>query len=150
MSEITRRRLLGTGAAAAGGAVVSSLLPPGIRQALAAGPRAGSLKDIEHVVIHMQENRSFDHYFGTLAGVRGFADPHALTLSTGRSVFHQPDHSNPDQAGLPPAAGTGGRWAVGGRRPGYYQCTPRVAWANARCSASRRRSDEPPPSGNSL
>ena len=34
-----------------------------------------SLSDIEHVVILMQENRSFDHYFGTLSGVRGFADP---------------------------------------------------------------------------
>ncbi len=101
MSEITRRRLLGTGAAAAGGAVVSSLLPPSIRQALAAGPRTGSLKDIEHVVIHMQENRSFDHYFGTLAGVRGFGDPKALTLSTGRSVFYQPDPSNPDRYLLP-------------------------------------------------
>ena len=34
-----------------------------------------SLSDIEHVVILMQENRSFDHYFGTLSGVRGFSDP---------------------------------------------------------------------------
>ena len=34
----------------------------------------GSLSDIEHVVILMQENRSFDHYFGTLPGVRGFTD----------------------------------------------------------------------------
>jgi phospholipase C len=101
MSEITRRRLLGTGAAAAGGAVVSSLLPPNLRRALAAGPRTGSLKDIEHVVIHMQENRSFDHYFGTLAGVRGFGDPDALTLSTGRSVFYQPDPSNPEGYLLP-------------------------------------------------
>ena len=31
-----------------------------------------SLSDIKHVVILMQENRSFDHYFGTLSGVRGF------------------------------------------------------------------------------
>ncbi len=43
----------------------------------------------------MQENRSFDHYFGTMAGVRGFGDPTALTLSTGRSVFYQPDPENP-------------------------------------------------------
>ncbi|HWG02349.1 MAG TPA: alkaline phosphatase family protein [Trebonia sp.] len=35
----------------------------------------GSLDDIEHVVLLMQENRSFDHYFGTLSGVRGFDDP---------------------------------------------------------------------------
>ena len=101
MSEITRRRLLGSGAIAAGGAVMSSLLPPNVRDALAAGPRSGSLSDIEHVVIHMQENRSFDHYFGTLAGVRGFGDPDALTLSTGKSVFYQPDTSNPDGYLLP-------------------------------------------------
>jgi phospholipase C len=101
MSEITRRRLLSTGAAAAGGVAAASLLPPSVREALAAGPRTGSLSDIEHVVIHMQENRSFDHYFGTLAGVRGFGDPDALTLSSGRSVFHQPDPSNPDGYLLP-------------------------------------------------
>jgi phospholipase C len=41
------------------------------------------------VVIFVQENRAFDHYFGTLAGVRGFADPSALQLQTGNSVFHQ-------------------------------------------------------------
>jgi phospholipase C len=45
-----------------------------IGQALAASPRHGRLKDIEHVIILIQENRSFDHYFGTLSGVRGFAD----------------------------------------------------------------------------
>jgi phospholipase C len=41
--------------------------------AAAGGP--GSLSDIEHVIVLMQENRSFDHYFGTLSGVRGFGDP---------------------------------------------------------------------------
>ena len=49
----------------------------------------------------MQENRSFDHYFGTLAGVRGFDDPKALKLSTGRSVFYQPDAENPSGYLLP-------------------------------------------------
>ncbi len=43
----------------------------------------------------MQENRSFDHYFGTLSGVRGFANPHAPALNNGRSVFYQPDAVNP-------------------------------------------------------
>jgi phospholipase C len=45
-----------------------------IDQATAAAGSA-SLSDIQHVVILMQENRSFDHYFGTLSGVRGFSDP---------------------------------------------------------------------------
>ncbi|GIG56134.1 phospholipase C, phosphocholine-specific [Longispora fulva] len=51
----------------------------------------GGLEIIEHVVILTQENRSFDHYYGSMRGVRGFADPTAVTLPTGRSVFHQPD-----------------------------------------------------------
>ena len=53
----------------------------------------------------MQENRSFDHYFGTLAGVRGFDDPNALKLSTGNSVFYQPDAENPER--LPAAVSSG-------------------------------------------
>ena len=50
--------------------------------------RPGSARDIKHVVVLMQENRSFDHYFGTLAGVRGFDDPEALKHPDGRSVFY--------------------------------------------------------------
>jgi phospholipase C len=44
----------------------------------------------------MQENRSFDHYFGTYAGARGFSDPAAIRLPSGLSVFQQPDPANPD------------------------------------------------------
>jgi phospholipase C len=102
MPELTRRRLLGSAAGAVGGAAALSLLPPSVQKAVAAGPpRAGSIREIEHVVLLMQENRSFDHYFGTLPGVRGFADPDALKLSTGRSVFYQPDKVNPDGYTLP-------------------------------------------------
>src|SRR5205823_3727993 len=75
---------------------------PNVQKALAQGlPKGGSLRDIEHVVLLMQENRSFDHYFGTMAGVRGFDDPAAIKLSTGRSVFYQPDSVNPDGYVLP-------------------------------------------------
>ncbi|MEV5509769.1 alkaline phosphatase family protein [Streptomyces orinoci] len=102
MPEMTRRRLLGSALGAAVGGAAFALLPPSVQQAAAAGPaRRGSLRDIKHVVLLMQENRSFDHYFGTLKGVRGFADPHALKLSTGRSVFHQPDSQNPKGYLLP-------------------------------------------------
>jgi len=62
----------------------------------APGPSSGTLDDVEHVVNFMQENRSFDTYFGTLSGVRGFDDPSAVMLSTGRAVFYQPDALNPD------------------------------------------------------
>lgn len=49
----------------------------------------GSLADIEHVVILMQENRSFDHYFGTLRGVRGFGDPRPMKQKNGEPIWHQ-------------------------------------------------------------
>ena len=63
-----------------------------IARALALPARrvTGTLHDMEHVVIFMQENRSFDHYFGTMRGVRGYGDPRPLTLPGGASVFHQP------------------------------------------------------------
>jgi phospholipase C len=99
MPDLTRRRLLG-GAAATGAA--AALLPVNVQKALAATPsRPGKFSDIEHVVLLMQENRSFDHYFGTLSGVAGFNDPDAIKLSTGRSVFYQPDSNNPDGYELP-------------------------------------------------
>lgn len=77
------------------GAMVASL-PASITRALAisANNRTGTIKDIEHIIILTQENRSFDHYFGTMRGVRGFADPHAVTLPTGKPVWHQPNGAN--------------------------------------------------------
>jgi phospholipase C len=100
--RITRRRLLGSAARLAALAAASSILPPNLRRALAQEPpRQGSLRDIKHVVMLMQENRSFDHYFGTLAGVRGFDDPAAMKLPDGRSVFYQPDAVNPSGYLLP-------------------------------------------------
>ena len=100
---VSRRRFIGGGAAAAAAALGATALPPSVVRALAATAPAGAgqLSDIEHVVILIQENRSFDHYFGTLSGVRGFGDPGAITLSTGRSVFFQPDTKNPDGYELP-------------------------------------------------
>jgi phospholipase C len=58
--------------------------------------RRGDIERVEHVVIFMQENRSFDHYYGTLPGVRGFSDPRAMKLPNGRSVFEQPYALSPD------------------------------------------------------
>ena len=42
------------------------------------------------MVIYMQENRSFDHYFGAMRGVRGFEDPRPIQLPNGVDVFSQP------------------------------------------------------------
>ena len=77
---------------AAGAALGSAALTPAIAQALAlpANRVTGTIKDVEHVVILMQENRSFDHYFGTLAGVRGFGDPRPIELPSGEPVWRQP------------------------------------------------------------
>ena len=100
--KMTRRRLLGSAARLAALAAASSILPPNLRRALAQEPpRQGSFGDIKHVVMLMQENRSFDHYFGTLAGVRGFDDPNALILPNGKPVFYQPDPENPNGYLLP-------------------------------------------------
>jgi phospholipase C len=94
-SKLTRRRLLTGASRVVAAAAASALMPPNVQRLLAQAPaRSGSLKDIKHVVLLMQENRSFDHYFGTLAGVRGFADPSALTQANGKSVFYQPDAVN--------------------------------------------------------
>jgi phospholipase C len=101
-SRFTRRRLLTGAAGIAMAAAADTLLPLNVRRALAQGqPRQSSLRDIRHLVLLMQENRSFDHYFGTMAGVRGFEDPQALKLSHGRSVFYQPDAVNPNGYLLP-------------------------------------------------
>ena len=61
----------------------------------------GSLKDVKHVVMIMMENRSFDHYYGTMAGVRGFGDADAIKLANGKSIFHQPDAQHPGGHLLP-------------------------------------------------
>lgn len=74
-------------------AAVTAALPKSIEKALAvpAHHRTGTIQDVEHVVLLMQENRAFDHYFGTLRGVRGYGDPHPALLSSGKPVWFQPD-----------------------------------------------------------
>ncbi|MCC6827592.1 MAG: phospholipase C, phosphocholine-specific [Novosphingobium sp.] len=83
----TRRDFLK--AAAVAGAAGS--IPASIARALAIPARraTGTIKDVRHVVILMQENRSFDHYFGTMRGVRGFGDRHPVPLASGRGVWWQ-------------------------------------------------------------
>ncbi|GIG69098.1 phosphocholine-specific phospholipase C [Phytomonospora endophytica] len=88
-----RRGFLRSTATAAGATAAFALLPDSLREALAAPAPTGGLDVIEHVVVLMQENRSFDHYYGTLRGVRGFNDPTAITLPTGRPVYYQPNGS---------------------------------------------------------
>jgi len=51
---------------------------------------ARPMDQIEHIVIFMQENRPYDHYFGTLKGVRGFNDRAATPMRNGQNTFYQP------------------------------------------------------------
>ncbi|MEU8673236.1 phosphocholine-specific phospholipase C [Streptomyces sp. NPDC048560] len=93
-TDFSRRRLFALGGGALGAAAAGSFLPPSLQAAIAAQPArtagSGGLDEIRHVVILMQENRSFDHYFGMLRGVRGFGDRNAVELPSGRPVFEQP------------------------------------------------------------
>lgn len=66
------------------------LVPDSLVKAANIAPKPGStVWDADHVVILMQENRSFDHSYGALKGVRGFRDPRAMTLPSGRKVWFQ-------------------------------------------------------------
>ncbi|MBW5253066.1 phospholipase C, phosphocholine-specific, partial [Streptomyces sp. P01-B04] len=89
MAELNRRRLLQL----AGGTAAYTALSSSIARAasLPAKGSTGSVQDVEHIVVLMQENRSFDHYFGTMNGVRGFGDPRPVTLPSGKPVWHQKD-----------------------------------------------------------
>ena len=71
-------------------AALAILLCPG-RNAQAV---SGSIRDVEHVVMLMMENRSFDQILGSLSGVRGFDDPNAFVFPNGNSVFYQPQGTN--------------------------------------------------------
>ena len=96
-TAVSRRTLL-AGATALSGIAAAGVLPASLRRAIAATPAdlSGKLPDVRHIVILMQENRSFDHYFGTMPGVRGFQDPTAIMLPTGKPVFYQPDPNHAD------------------------------------------------------
>ncbi|MET9145877.1 phosphocholine-specific phospholipase C [Streptomyces sp. NPDC004042] len=87
--EVNRRRFLQI----AGATTAFTALSGSIQRAAAlpAHHRTGSVEDVEHIVVLMQENRSFDHYFGTLRGVRGFGDPRPVTLPGGKPVWYQKD-----------------------------------------------------------
>ena len=91
MQQVNRRRFLQV----AGGGLASTFLSDSIARALAipAHRRTRSINDVEHIVVLMQENRSFDHYFGAMRGVRGFSDPHPAVLPSGRPVWYQSDGS---------------------------------------------------------
>lgn len=86
----SRREFIKKAAMLSGAAGLMNMLPPSIQKALAIDPEKGStFLDAEHVVILMQENRSFDHSYGSLQGVRGFNDPRAIVQPNKNKVWLQ-------------------------------------------------------------
>ncbi len=89
-----RREFLKKSFLVSGAVGLSGSLPASIAKALAINPAQGSsYLDAEHVVILMQENRSFDHCFGTMRGVRGFNDPRAIKLPNKNLVWLQTNNA---------------------------------------------------------
>src|ERR1044072_4790937 len=88
----SRRDFIRNAAALTGSAFAWGTVPEAIARAFEIDPEAESTYlDAEHVVILMQENRSFDHCYGSLQGVRGFRDPRAHKQPDGRKVWFQSD-----------------------------------------------------------
>ena len=116
----------------AGVSAMAGALHTSIAKALAipANNRTGTLRDVEHIVILMQENNSFDKYFGTLRGVRGFSDPRAANINlptqsgsgtTAVPIFLQPAGAQNTALGyaVPPNQGT-----LGGPADGAFVLPP--------------------------
>lgn len=90
MAKLNRRKFI---TMSAGAGVATALWTPLLQKALAvqAHNATRSIEDVKHIVILMQENRSFDHYFGSMKGVRGFGDRFPVPLASGQRAFHQSD-----------------------------------------------------------
>jgi phospholipase C len=93
---LTRRETLTRiGAAGLGMTALGGGLDALLASASVAAPAQGKLSDIEHVIFLMQENRSFDHYFGTYPAVRGFSDKRGLAAfrqRTATGALFEPFH----------------------------------------------------------
>src|SRR3954467_1813714 len=86
----TRRDFLKKAAILTGSAGLANMMPASIQKAMAINPVPGTTwADAEHIVLLMQENRSFDHCYGTLQGVRGYNDPRGITLPNKNPVWLQ-------------------------------------------------------------
>ena len=117
-----RRNIITAASAGISIAMLSSLEKA---MATPANNRTGSIKDIEHIVILMQENRGFDHYFGNFPGVRGQGDPRPLKLRNGHSVWRQPSEQHNDGYVMPYWADskTANAYVVDGADQGHHAAT---------------------------
>ena len=146
----TRRDFIKKAALLTGAASLSGFLPASIQRALAINPALGSTyMDAEHIVILMQENRSFDHCFGTLKGVRGYNDPRAIDLPDKNKVWLQSNAKGETYAPFRlDIKNTKATWMnslphnwrnqVGARNNGKYD-----QWLNFKRSGTREYADMP-------
>lgn len=89
-----RREFIKKAAFLSGGLGLLNEVPASIQKAMMIDPAPGSTYlDAEHIVFLMQENRSFDHCFGALQGVRGFNDPRAINLPNQNKVWAQTNNA---------------------------------------------------------
>lgn len=149
--SIDRRRFLSFSAAS--GATALGGVPASIQRALAAEPDVvtGTIRDVAHIVIMMQENRGFDHYFGTMRGVRGFGDRFPVPMESGKPVWIQSDgnsdiapfHLNPEQfnALLAPSTPHGFDDSQAAWNQGKFGFWPK--YKNANSMGYYRRADVP-------
>ena len=86
MSNLNRRKFIKM---SAGATAATAIWSTWLQKALAveAHNASRSIRDVKHIVILMQENRSFDHYFGTMRGVSGFGDRFPIPLVSGVRAF---------------------------------------------------------------
>ena len=153
MSPFSRRQFLHLSAAAAAAAALgagcsSEADAPSADAGTGASPTTtaprskGKLTDVEHVVILFQENRSFDQYFGTRPGVRGFADPDVLRLPDGRPIWYQPRPEHPDGYVLPYAQTANGPGGQCGIDPDHSWAGQHAAWNGGKMDGYARTMGE--------
>lgn len=140
----SRRDFLKKAGLAAAGAGAAGGFPAVIQRAMAIDPEPGTtFLDAEHVVILMQENRSFDHCFGSLRGVRGFSDPRAVTLPDGNPVWLQTNAAGATYAPF--------RLNITETRATWMSCLPH-SWTDQTAARNHGRHDgwlDAKPSGKS-
>lgn len=137
----SRRRMLRAMSATAGAGVLTMTGLGAPQRAAAAGPataarpdRTGTIADLKHIVVMMQENHSFDNYYGTLAlpGVAGFGDKQAMVFNNGQNIFYQPDASRTDGGYLLPYRMDTTRFRAqgAGNTMGYFEAED-IPWQHA-------------------
>src|SRR5258708_70600 len=136
MPELSRRNAIRRAAPARGAAAAAisptakALAAPASSAEAADFGRHGDLRDIKHIVVLMQENRSFDHYYGSMRGVIGFGDRSTIQLPGGYSVWQQPT----TPPGLP-VGGTQYPWSLStGTFQGGQPPTPEQGPQNFPCT----------------